>query len=650
VSLRIDESSFLTTNMNFTNTNLDLSQYNVADLVLFVKTAAPQIYVMLARHYKTMNLSEASMPSMSPSLVTKVVNYLNIKARSDYGPSSADLISRTFASSGRFDVLEKVKPVVLTTDDDELANAFCRALDANVAPVSIANTTVVATASTALVATTSTATTTTTAAAAVTIDETKFSFKEITEEVPQTESNLYGKIGRVHYSVPLFMGVPIVTPSMKAALSTQGIDVEAVRRFDVLASQVFTELATSNHKTAIIKPGISSLAPLGKKDLDKALTFVGDMSAAFTFRQDRQRGSNLYSSLYDVMRVTPRTPEYINFVNRWAGWLLAPKKMQFPNLGDKFLQGTYDYSKAYLDLCRNVRGSDDKENTAVGLSGYIEVNVPRSVIKDMSRAFDIIKIMQKKKWNVAHLVGKEATLYVDALAAVGSSYTVIVDFVPSVDWVRNDDSSYSLKHTPLKLLRSGLSVVTENRIYVDLDLVSRTLDKYDGYVRRIATPPVFNTSFMPSCLLHNLTGWIVGADTTIKTSHYAKCANFFILVDKINLARTFPTLLVRPYKLIPPEFSGARLSMTLYTRLMKVAKERGVVAMFSYGSEDLAEALAQAIGNEAFEKCVTLAASETVKHSTRTDILPAIHGLGDNDDDESDDAFGDTLETDYSKI
>jgi len=636
--------------MNFTNANLDLSQYNVADLVLFVKTAAPQVYVMLAKHYKTMDLSGASVPGMSPSLVTKVVNYLNVKARSDYGSSSADLISKTFASTGRFDVFEKVKPVVLSTDNDELAKAFCCALRADTPIVSTESTTVVAPASTALAMNTSTATTTTTAAVVTLIDETKFSFKEVTEEVPQTESNLYGKIGHVHYSVPLFMGVPIITPSMKAAFATQDIDVEVVRRFDVLASQAFTELAISKQKTAVIKSGITSLAPFGKPDLDKALTFIGDMSAAFTFKQDRQRGASLYSSLYEVMRATPRTPEYIQFVNRWAGWLLAPKKMQFPNLGDKYLRGTYDYSKAYLDLCRNVRGSDEKENTAVGLSGYIEVNVPRSVIKDMARAFDIIKIMQKKKWNIAHLVGKEATLYVDALAAIGSSYTVVVDFVPSVDWVRNDDSSYSMKHTPLKLLRSGLSVATENRIYVDLDLISRTLDKYDGCVRRIATPPVFNASFMPSCLLHNLTGWIVGSDTTIKRSHTPKCESFFLLVDKINLARTFPTLFVRPYKLIPAEFSGARLSMTLYTRLMKVAKERGVLTMFSYGSEDLAEALAQAIGNEAFDRCVTLAASETVKHSTRTDILPVTHDLGDEDSDESENVFGDTLKTDFSLV
>lgn len=252
------------------------------------------------------------------------------------------------------------------------------------------------------------------------------------------------------------------------------------------------------------------------------------------------------------------------------------------------------YARTLLDATRGIRGGDDGDSTSLGLSAYLDFNTDRSIVKYMARATDISLIISQMDVDHITLVGKHSPAYLEALLMINTKIKVIGVSNPQLPgWtmkgIQWSHDSYSVK---LTTERVGL-VINVDKLSLDLE----KCETYQSDCVQLIDCPIDYTSnrYMPSCLVHNLTGWLLPrkmSKTLIKT-------NLLRVTCIMNIVRTYPSL-----------FPGQRcvdalrkikyrvIDASLYRRIAKTARADGFQTLLSSKGPDGDYSLLDFIGDD----------------------------------------------------
>jgi hypothetical protein len=276
-----------------------------------------------------------------------------------------------------------------------------------------------------------------------------------------------------------------------------------------------------------------------------------------------------------------------------------------------------------------VRGSDDRENTAIGLGGYFHVNVPRSMVKDLARAIDLTRVIRSKKFTEITLVGAESLQYAEALAMVDYDIVIHLYTLPTLNWSLSGDGYYTLRGSKTKV--KAVRGQPLNVIRVDLAPEQLPMHQHPPGVMRVKAPSQITKSFMPSVLLHNLTGWKI--DDPQSGKEKVITGDYFKNVDLINYGRTFPAFnsRYRPVRLIEQLYPAYKMPLQNYTKMVRVLKERNIIELIRAGDDNLTDALIAALGRDAIEASISKA--EVTKNAL--EIVPPDPDASDSEDENS---------------
>lgn len=347
---------------------------------------------------------------------------------------------------------------------------------------------------------------------------------------------------------PVVQGEPLFTQKAQEVLAQAGMPIEVNAAEEVAAAQAIVDVAVYETKS-----GMREKTSTAHNDLFAAVQSEKKALIAYTssvlhkaFRVNTSlKGLQLYTTLLTILhhaRTSGSQGEKearLDLLQRWTKWLQTPRPLRAPaKIGD-YKRGELEYSYQLLATMRGVRGGDDRDNTAVGYSTYLPVNVPRAVVKSLVRVSDMVRIMALQKTSSIGIRGTAARKFVDALIAVNPKSVKLVGGPPAQypGWTETDGVFTSPHHNFKIVTDAG-----ECETIVDVDILERkdptNISSYQQrkYIQMIRTPLDYTSSrFLPSVATHSLVGYLFPEETTLRTpTTYLACA------DAINIARTYP--------------------------------------------------------------------------------------------------------------
>lgn len=346
------------------------------------------------------------------------------------------------------------------------------------------------------------------------------------------------------YVAPTIRGEPLFDVVGENFLKRHSVEVQVVRAMEIATAHAIVDVVRLEQGSLVPKLPPPKLGIFNADDrvkLEKFVLEVGSIFGTALAQEPTQRGRAFIKTLLRVMLASRDKVGYTDFITRTFKWTGEKRAVQIPAKLGEYVTTDLEYAKEFLSQTRGIRGGDDKESTSLGVSAYLPFSVDRSIVKLLQKATDLNGVRRVLKFDAVTIIGKDARKWVEALISVDTAIKVIACANPQlVGWTNEGGFWRNPKYKVV--LVSGIEGLVVN---VDkVDLKTRLSLDYDtkGQVQLIDTPVDFqNGRFIPSCLAHNLTGFLL--PTLVKGAMEkarASLKNYLTTVNILNVVRTYP--------------------------------------------------------------------------------------------------------------
>lgn len=443
------------------------------------------------------------------------------------------------------------------------------------------------------------------------------------------------------YIAPTIRGEPLFDTLGEAFLKRHNVEVQVVRAMEIATAHAIVDVVRLEKGSLIPKlppPKLGIFTASDRSKLEKFVIEVNSIFGASLEVEPTQRGRALIKTLLRLMIASRDKPGYNDFITRTFKWTGEKRVIQIPQKLGEYGIGDLEYAKEFLTQTRGIRGGDDRESTSLGVSAYLPFSVDRSIVKLLQKATDLNGIRRILRFDSVTIVGKDSRKWVEALIAVDTTIKVIACPNPQlVGWINDNGIWRNPKYQVV--LTSGVEGVIVNVDKVDLKTKLSLAYDTKQQVQLIDTPvDYFNGRFVPSCLAHNLTGFLL--PSLIKGSAEkakASLKNYLTTVNMLNVVRTYPAffpndracqiLTDRKMVTIKPEYC---------VKLMKVAQKNNFVDLMTSQGMDCDD-----LASHFNESQLTMISAATITSEiTEIPFVPAtlddeeVGCLGTEDDDE----------------
>jgi len=557
------QQKFFTERMDFTTTVIDFAKYNDGDLVQAALAQAPGLSVWMSsalRNLKsTSDLDNVKLLVNTPSIATQAYTYVTTKATRATKLQSQEVLTYSLVKGGEIRPVHKIAAPMLAQGGDILIDDFVTLVSGKTVenlvdiPALEVNTRV-ANAGTEGVAI------------------------RFTNDI---------------YVAPTVCGDPLFDNLGTAFLEKEGVDVTLVRSKEVVTAHTIVDLVRLNK--GILQPkkvpeALGTLEPQDLKKMEQVCVTVTRLFTGALANKNSLKGRPLMKAVLQAMVDSRDKAGYQDFLTEVSSWAQKPRKVRLPKKIGEYKQEDLEYAITLLERTRGIRGGDDSESTSLGLSSYLDFNVDRSVVKHLARATDISNILRIMGGSTfISFIGSGANAYVHSLLLINANVKKIgVSNVNLPGW-KMDAANSSWIHPLYKPI-----IVTEiGGIVFNTELLDpqkeKMLEYESEYVQATKCPIDYKSGrFIPSCLVHNLTGWLLPKgkkdEQTIKLM-----PNYFRVANVVNVVRTYPSLFQADRTVEYLRKSRfPTISFSLYTRLVQTVRAGEFTDLFmSSGGEAL---------------------------------------------------------------
>lgn len=426
------------------------------------------------------------------------------------------------------------------------------------------------------------------------------------------------------YCGPTVNGEPVFESLGTQFLKDLNLETTLIRSKEIIVGHVVVDLVKLSKGHFQPKKVPAKLGVFSKDDreyIDKLIVDIVKIFGAGVVSKGSQKGRVLLKTIFDLMVISRNKPGYDDFIKKISDWATRTRNVLLPNkLGDYGMQDL-QYARSVLQFTRGVRGGDEAESTSIGLSTYMDFNIDRAIVKYLARAKDITRILTMcGQQEAVTFVGKAATAYVDALLMINANIKLIGTPRPQQPGWEMDSKTRTWVNTKYKarltLEHVGLEFNTD--IYDPKDDKTDTFN-YEG-VQMVECPvDMGNGRYVPSCLVHNLTGWLLPLHyAQKKKSVYKLDKNYLKIVNIVNVTRMYPSLFPADRAVtILRKHAYPVIDFSYYKRLAVTARAEGFMTLFVSAGMDSDMALLEHLDAE--QVALIAAAVQSKKYDREED-------------------------------
>jgi len=391
------------------------------------------------------------------------------------------------------------------------------------------------------------------------------------------------------YCGPLVNGDPIFDSLGTKFLTEAGVEATVIRSREVIVGHVIVDLVRLSGGQFQPKKVPVKLGVFSKEDLaliDKFMIEIVKVFGSYVKNAGSQKGRVLLKTIFSAMVASRSHPQYDQFIKQFADWATMKRSAFLPKKLGEYNGMDLDYAKTILSYTRGVRGGDDSDSTSLGLSTYLDFNVDRGIVKCLARAKDVMRVLAltNAAKDQISFVGKGALAYVESLLMVNIKIKQIGTPKIPQGWAYDSKSKhYFHQHHSITLVMDTVGLVFNT----DLLGLEAELSEHRAFswVQAIECPVDYrNGRYVPSCLVHNLTGWLLPVQYKMakKVIEVNVHKDYLTLANIVNVTRMYPSLFPNDRAVtILRRAKYPVIDFSLYTRLVAAARVDGFVTLFT---------------------------------------------------------------------